>query len=138
MPVISGGGPAVQVATTNLSTSQILALNATPVTLIAAPGAGLAIIPLSTFGSLTFVTAQYASAGSVRLKYGAVAAQTLTNVTAATLAAASQVGWDDNAGLTGTAVASIANVALSVDASAAITTGAGSLRVTVSYYVVST
>jgi len=127
----------VQLATVNLSTTNLLALNATPITLVAAPGAGLAIVPLSTFGSLTFATAQYASAGSVRLKYGAVAAQTLTNVTAATLAAASQVGWDDNAGLTGTAVASIANVALSVDASAAITTGGGSLRVTVAYFVAS-
>jgi len=138
VPIISGGGPAVQVASVNLSTTQILALNATPITLVAAPGAGLAIVPLSTFGSLTFVTSQYTSAGSLRLKYGAVAAQTLTNVTAATLAAASQVGWDDNAGLTGTAVASIANVALSIDASAAITVGAGSVRVTVSYYVAST
>jgi len=128
----------VQIATVNLSSANILALNATPITLVAAPGAGLAIVPLSTFGSLTFVTAQYASAGSVRLKYGAVVAQTLTNVTAATLAAASQVGWDDNGGLTGTAVASVANVALSVDASAAITTGAGTLRLTVCYLVAST
>jgi hypothetical protein len=47
----------------NLTSAQILALLSTPVTLVAAPGAGLMIVPLSVLIRVSGVTAAYTDVG---------------------------------------------------------------------------
>jgi hypothetical protein len=57
----SAGGAGVQLATVSLTSTQIKALNTTPIQLVAAPGTGKAIQVLGVMGSLTFLTAAYAT-----------------------------------------------------------------------------
>jgi len=57
------------VATVNLTSSQILALNSTPVQLIAAPGAGKAIIVDEILFKMNFVTSAYTGSNAVNFKY---------------------------------------------------------------------
>lgn len=59
------GGPfaGFQVDETSLTSAQILALNGTPITLVAAPGAGLMIIPIVFVIRVVGVTAAYTDGG---------------------------------------------------------------------------
>lgn len=78
-------------ATLNLSSAQILALNSTPQTLVAAPGAGKIIMPLRYVWQYTFVTAAYATNTSLRAMYSAMNSDTLVNLAAV----ASALGFYD-------------------------------------------
>lgn len=53
----------------SLSSAQILDLNATPITLVAAPGAGKVIVPLTYVVSYTYVSAAYAANVDLRARY---------------------------------------------------------------------
>jgi hypothetical protein len=53
----------------NLTSSDILSINSTPVEIIAAQGAGTAVELLFASASLTFGTTAYTSAGNLRFKY---------------------------------------------------------------------
>lgn len=66
---------------TSLSSAQILALHASPITLVAAPGAGKLIVPLSAVYYYHFVSAAYATQTQLRLLLGAsgVAIDTTTD-----------------------------------------------------------
>lgn len=58
---MSSGLGSTQSVTVAIGSAQILAGNTTPVQLIAAPGAGLAIIPISAVVKYTYITAAYAT-----------------------------------------------------------------------------
>ena len=58
---MSSGLGSTQSVTVAIGSAQILAGNTTPVQLIAAPGAGLAIIPISVVVKYTYITAAYAT-----------------------------------------------------------------------------
>lgn len=58
---MSNGLGSTQITTTAISSAQILSGNTTPVQLVAAPGAGLAIIPISAIAKYSYATAAYAT-----------------------------------------------------------------------------
>lgn len=58
---MSSGLGSTQSVSVAIGSAQILAGNTTPVQLIAAPGAGLAIIPISVVVKYTYITAAYAT-----------------------------------------------------------------------------
>lgn len=59
------------IATVTLSSSQFNALSGTPFTLVAAPGAGIVVVPISCYGKLNYGGVDRFHAGSsVRLYYG--------------------------------------------------------------------
>jgi hypothetical protein len=58
---MSSGLGSTQSVTVAISSAQILAGNTTPVQLVAAAGAGLAIIPISAVVKYTYITAAYAT-----------------------------------------------------------------------------
>lgn len=60
----------LQSTTTAVSSAQILGMSATPVLLVAAPGAGLAHLIENVFYDFTWVAAQYVNGGAVAPEYG--------------------------------------------------------------------
>ena len=87
-PFSSGGtsGGTSQSTVTTLSAAQVKALFATPITLVAAPGAGkINIVDRITFAS-TFNTTAYAGANNLEFRYtGAAGAKVTADMAAATL-----------------------------------------------------
>ena len=135
MPVISGGVGGPQVAVVSIAPAALTGLGTTPVTLVAAQGAGTVVVPLSVTGSLTFLTAGYTNAGTLSVGWNGANGVTVTNVNGALTAAASQVGVTGGLSLGTIAVASVANLALTLQSSGAVAAGSGSFKVTVTYYV---
>ncbi len=122
---------------TSLTSAQILALNTTPITLIAAPGAGYAINLISVMGSLTFATAAYATHTELDI-IDATSSAVLFKDTATLLAATASkvatvpVNTNSNAGLVVTANAAVnATVATGNPA-----TGAGTLKLYTTYNII--
>lgn len=65
-----GGGGGLQVAKVTLSSAQILALNTTPIQIIAAPGAGNMVIPVAFSFNAGAGTTAYTFTGTAGLYYG--------------------------------------------------------------------
>lgn len=129
------GGASLPITTTAIASAALLTLNGTPVTLVAAPGAGLVIVPVSVTGSLTFVTAGYTNAGTLSVGWNGANGLTVTNVNGALTAAANQVGVTGGLSLGTIARASVANLALTLQSSGAVAAGGGSFVVTTQYYL---
>jgi hypothetical protein len=121
----------------NLSSAQILALDATPVTVATAPGAGFAVVPHSMTYRFTYGTVQYADGSTVALK-----SSTKTNsdpycviATQVMYAAANRSGVIQSA--TGTGIdAIVENDSIELKTTAAFTAGDGTLTVWVTYSVI--
>jgi hypothetical protein len=107
-------GNAIQEATLVLTNAQIKALNATPIQIIAAPGAGKAIIVMSAVGKMTYGTNIFVAAlnQGIALAYNTTAFNTiLTSVDL--VSAASVYAYNSAASLSGGALATtIENVAV--------------------------
>jgi hypothetical protein len=125
----------VQTATVSLSAANILALNATPITLVAAQGAGTTIIVDSILVTMTTTATQFANGGAVEFRYtDASGAKVSADLAAAVVTA--------TAGTTRTLktaadVTAVANAPIVVDnATAPFITGTGTAVITVNYHVV--
>lgn len=80
----TGGGALIQTALISVSSAELLAINTTPKTLIAAPGAGKRIIVHNVSSTLTFVTAAYTGDTQLELIYnGSSASFALININSA-------------------------------------------------------
>lgn len=119
-------------AEVSLSSAQILALNGTPITLVAAGGAGTIILPEEIIVSYTHVTTAY-SAQNTSIKYAA-GASVVSNITdTLDTYVASQIAITKPSALG--ASKWYANSALQVWASANPTTGDGTMKVGVYYKI---
>lgn len=136
MPVVTGGPVNVlQYSSTSIASAALLTLGSTPVTLVAAPGAGFVIVPVAVAGSLTFVTGAYTNAGTLSVGWNGSNGVTVANVNGALTAAASQVGVTGGLSLATIARASVNNLALTLQSSGAVAAGSGSMVVTTAYFV---
>lgn len=123
---------ALQYATVNLSSAQILALNGTPITLVAAQGTGTVILVENIEFKMVTTSTQYAAGGNVTFQYSGGNAVT-NNIGAAVITAAAGTSYTIRQGIDVTAVA---NTAVTVtNATAAFTTGTGTAVVNIKYRV---
>lgn len=131
----------LQYASVAINNAGTLGLFGTPVSLVAAPGAGTAVIVHRLSVEHVFATAAFAAGGNIYAQYGATAHG--TNVASATIAptglmdqSASTVSAAAGS-LTGLAETVVANAAVTLtNATAAFTTGGGSLVAKIWYSVV--
>lgn len=123
----------------SFTTAEILALNTTPITLVAAPGTGKIIVPISVVARLTFLTAAYATNLALQVKYVAGSDALFSNSTilAVTASAIQPMFPLLAAGVTGNDNEYVANAALvATVATGNPATGAGSLDLYLTYVVV--
>src|SRR5690348_3710775 len=129
----------IQLATVNVTSANILAMNGAPVTVLAAPGAGKAIIVDSILFEMTTTSTQYANGGVVQFVYHGGSVQVTGNtIPAATVTA--------TAGTTNTLVGSgspsngivvAANTAIDItNATAAFITGTGTAVLKIWYSII--
>lgn len=133
---VSGGSNGDRVVQVALSSAQILALNATPVTLIPAMGAGTVIVVAGvTFKMVTTATA-YASGGALEFRYtNASGAKVTADIAAGVVTAGAGTSYTSVAGVT-TSLTNVVNSPIIVDnATAAFTTGTGTAVVGIRYNV---
>lgn len=131
--------PLLKVATVTLADTDILALNATPKQLIAAPGAGASVIVERVAFRFNWATTQYAAGGACSVFYSGAS----TNLMAATLAATfftaptGAVTNDVAIGPSASALTIPQNTAVVLKAASAdFTTGDSTVDVTIWYRVV--
>lgn len=131
----------LQNVTVTLTAAQLLALNATPVQLIPAPGAGFAVIPVYASMQYKFVTAGYGNAADYNLCIGPAAAtdtqcaiiqptagfldQTSSQIAIAASETTAPQSLYENAAID----------VLLLSSSGALTGGGGSLTINLTYFV---
>lgn len=124
----------LQMADVTISTAEVLALFTTPKTLVAAPGAGFTLIPVSIYSSITYNTTAYAcNAAGLILKYtdgsGTAPGSVLTQAFCQSSASAEQVVQN-----AATAYTPTTNAALVLQAGTANpTTGNSAIKVRIFY-----
>ncbi len=123
----------------SLSSADILALNTTPITIAAAPGAGFALIPSAMAYRYTFGSVAYLLGATIELLSGSVTVGTSNSFTglvaSVTRAAASRSGSiPANSGTNADAI--VENDSLQLKTSTAFTTGDGTLTVWVTYSLI--
>jgi hypothetical protein len=135
----------LNVVEVSLTAAQFNGMYATPVQVIAAPGANKAIVVNHAVLNMSFVSAQYASGGAVGLQYGSTAhlagaAASATEAATDFTGAAASTLFRFGAGLgTGAAVSSAANAAVYIsNATGAFTTGDSTFKLWVWYEVIPT
>jgi len=135
----------LNVVEVSLTAAQFNGMYATPVQVIAAPGANKAILVNHAVLNMTFVSAQYAAGGVVGLQYGntahlAGAPASATEAASDFTAAAASTLFRFGAGLsTGALVSAAANTAVYIsNATGAFTTGDSTFKLWVWYEVIPT
>lgn len=135
----------LNVVEVSLTAAQFNGMYATPVQVLAAPGANKAIIINHAVLNMTFVSAQYAAGGAVGLQYGntdhlgGVAASATEAATDFTGASASTLFRFGGGLSTGAAISAAANAAVYIsNATAAFTTGDSTFKLWVWYEVIPT
>jgi len=136
-PITQNGAGAKQTVTVSLTAAQIIAMGTTPVSLIAAPGAGKCIIVDNiSFKMVTTATA-FTGGGAVEFRYTDASGTKVTaDVAAAVITAGAGTSFTNvrgiEAALTGTA-----NAAIVVrNATAVFAAGTGTATITIEYHVV--
>jgi hypothetical protein len=127
----------IQTTTVTVTTGQILALNTTPITLVAAPGTGLVLLPIAVYATITYGAAAYstnAAGFTVRYTNGSGASTAMT-LTQAFLQSSANAIQHVAAGTT--AITPVANAPLVIYAdNANPTTGDSNLKLQIWYRVV--
>jgi hypothetical protein len=128
----------LQRQTLTITSAQLKALFATPVTLLAAPGAGLAILINSAFWNFIFGTVQYTLGGAIQLQYTGQSVN-LLNTTLAAADVLAAVNAQKFMGMATTASGIVVKNNTGIDVQCAtqnFATGDGVLNVTIEYKVV--
>lgn len=130
---------------TTLTAAQVLALNATPVQLLPAPGANLAILLRGFALELLFNTTAFTNTGNATLRFNlssTLATNTiytfgsLSGFSGLITAASTSFLWSNTSNTTAGTKASLANQPLYVDLSAAVAAGDGQLKISTWFSVV--
>jgi len=134
--MLSFSASVLQMASVTLSSAQILALNTTPIQIVASPGVGNRIIVVTGSIDYTFVTTAYATHTAVGFTTEtATVAQVAIDVLAATLSKEARLTNQQTVGASDTQV--ISNKALMVNAPGGNpTTGDGTAVITVWYVII--
>lgn len=134
--VASGGGRSF-VNSTSVSSAQILAMNSTPVTIVAAPGQGLTTVVRGITVYMSTTSTQYAAGGPLEFRYtDASGAQVTATIASAVVNAAAGSSYTSVAGVT-TSLTNVQNAPIVMrNGTAAYTTGTGTATVFTSYDVV--
>lgn len=121
----------------SVSSADILALNATPKTLIAAPGSGKVILVRGITLKMVTTSTQYANGGALEFRYtNASGSKVTADIAAAVVTASAGTSYTSVAGVT-TSLTNVANAAIVMDnATAAFDTGTGTAVVTVVYDII--
>lgn len=124
-------------ATVNLTAAQIIAMNATPVSLIAAPGAGMAIIVDNITLKMVTTATGFTGGGALEFRYtNASGAKVSADIAAAVVTAGAGTSFTNVRGVT-TSLTPVANAAIVItNATAAFAAGTGTAVVTIQYHVV--
>lgn len=134
---ITPPGPILSASVT-LTSAQVLAIFTTPVTVVPAPGAGLAIVPIIAIYDYVAGTTPYTDGGgSLRINVGNVFGLAQLTTASFWTAASSRVSSVNAAIASVVQTTNLANGALTVSSSTANPTlGNGTVAVTVAYMVV--
>jgi hypothetical protein len=132
--VFVGGEGTVHVG---LTAAQIIAMNATPVSLIAAPGAGMAIIVDNITVKMVTTATAFTGGGAVEFRYtNGSGAKVTADVAAAVVTAGAGTSFTNVRGIEASLTA-VANAAIVItNATAAFATGTGTAVVSIDYHVV--
>ena len=137
--VVGGGSSASQRVTTQtaLTSVNILALNATPITLVAAPGAGKVIVVRGITFRMDSTATQYAAGGALEFRYtNASGAKVTADIAASVVQAGAGTSYTSVAGVT-TSLTNVVNSPIVINnATAAFTTGTGTANITVVYDII--
>lgn len=134
--VASGSATGSQTVQVALSSAQILALNATPVTLVAAPGSGKVILVQGITLKMVTTATAYANGGALEFRYtDGSGAKVSADIAAAVVTAGAGTSYTSVSGVT-TSLTNVANAAIVIDnATAPFITGTGTAVVNVTYKV---
>lgn len=118
----------------DLTSADLLALNGTPIAVAPAIGAGFALVPISMAYRFTFVSADYAGGNVILRSVGASTSNIFLGISNSYLRTSNKSGsLPSNTGSGIDAI--IDNAGLELSATAALTTGDGTLTVWVTYTV---
>jgi len=119
---------------TLIATASVLTLSATPVTLIAAPGAGLGIVFLGALFYMPYNSATYASGGAVNITWANTSGSTCGTVPASFVTSASTSYCQ--AGVSASPVIQVNQPLVVYNATGAFTTGNSPINIRVWYQIV--
>lgn len=128
--------PPIKKAIVQISSAQILALNATPVQLVPAPGVGKIVIADRFIFKIVRTATAYANGGVIEFRYtNAAGALVAATIAAAVITGGAGTEFNTVGGVVST-LTPVANAAIVVDnATAAFITGTGVAQITVFYRV---
>lgn len=132
--VFTGGSGTVYV---DLTAAQIIAMGTTPVSLIAAPGAGMAIIVDNITVKMVTTATAFTGGGAVEFRYtNASGAKVTADVASGVVTAGAGTSFTNVRGVT-TSLTAVANAAIVItNATAAFAAGTGTAVVSIQYHVV--
>ncbi len=133
----TAGGGQVQTAIVPLTSANILAMNGTPVSLIAAPGSGKATRVLDISLKMTTTSTQYANGGAVEFRYTDGSGTKVTaDIASGVITAGAGTSYTSVGGIEAS-LTMVTNAAIVVtNATAAFITGTGSGLLSISYKTV--
>ena len=130
----------LKVATVSLSAANIIGMNASPVEIVAAPGAGKIILVDQFLMSFTYGTTQFTGGGDYRIEYGGVTGTNIMSVAGdanVIKAAANDLEFFGNVAASQVYSLSHINSAVNItNAGAAFADGDGTLKIFIRYRVI--
>lgn len=130
----TGSGP-LYYTQVSLSSAQLKAINGTPITIVAAPGAGSGIIVHRTVLSYTYGTATYTGGTAFGTYYNSTGTATSGSIGNAITAVASTVGSVAAVAINNLATASLMNQPVTAFATSNFVTGDGTAKIGVYYSI---
>ena len=129
-------GVTVQNATVTLSAAQIATLDTIPVTVVAAPGAGKIVIPVSTYTAYTYLTSAYTTVSDLQLISNGAFLARMMQASALSGSSSSYALSSLNNGGSASNITTFVNQALIASLGAPISGGLGSIQIDLQYITI--